>query len=152
MCSGYTTVHYNIEAEANDVFSHEECHHNEFWLQWFTLKISHVFLLARDMLPATKACLCTFIWPSLAKVVSPTHSPLYWKRIWSLLPSGVNTRVCIVRSGRGLCASWICLWCFYQTYANRDIAIFQQWVKYIEMMQCNNSEQNTLFHWLHVTL
>lgn len=116
------------------MFSHEECHYNEFWLEWFTIQISHVSLLARDVLPATKACLCTFIWPSLAKVGSPTHSPLHWKRIWSLLPSGVNIRVCIAKSGRGLCASWICLWCFYQTYANRDIATFQQWVEYIDMM------------------
>lgn len=91
MCSGYTTAHYHVRAEANGVFSHEERHHNEFWLQWFTLKISRVSLLARDMLPATKACLCTFIWLSLAKVGSPTHSPLRWKRIWSLLPSRVNT-------------------------------------------------------------
>lgn len=133
MCSGYITVHYNVGTEASKVFSHE-CHYNEFWLEWFTLQISHVSLLARDVLPATKACLCTFIWPSLAKVGSPTHSPLHWKRIWSLLPSGVNILVCIAKSGRDLCASWICLWCFYQTYANRDVATFQQWVEYIEIM------------------
>lgn len=137
--SRYTTVHYNVEAEANSVFSHEERRHNGFWLRWYTLKISRVSLLARDVLPATKACLCTFIWPSLAKVGSPTHSPLHWKRIWSLLPSRVNTLVwkCIARSGRDLWASWVCL-CLYQAYANGRIATFQQWLKYIvTVLWCN---------------
>lgn len=59
---------------------------------------------------------------------------------------------CFARSGRDLCASWVCLWCVYQAYANRGIATFQKLVKYIEaVLWCNIRilNKNALFHWLN---
>lgn len=89
MCLGYITIYYNVVVKSNSVFFLEKSHHNVFWLQWFTVRISHISLLARCFQQQKHVCAFSSGYP-LLKWDRP-HIPLSTEKGFDhCMPSGVN--------------------------------------------------------------